>query len=156
VFFLHRPGRETDAPRAALSPCVSVVPRAHGLVTGEASSRCWTAIPYEEIIFFQHEGLDCFCGLFTPRSTRAIMGDETYFLIPRREPLPDVPTYCFIGGQAHHSPPVGGAVAIWQRRCNSASAQAPHAASSAFWRSAKLRAVRMRCAQHVCRACTQF
>src|SRR5215471_10498109 len=51
--------------------------------------------------------------------------------------------------QARHSPPVGGVVAMWHKRCNSANAHAPHAASSAFWRSAKLRTVRMRCAKHV-------
>ena len=42
---LHSPGSETGVPLVASSPCVSVVPSAHGLVTGEASGLCRTAIP---------------------------------------------------------------------------------------------------------------
>ena len=41
----HRPGSETDAPRVATSPCVRVVPRAHGVVTGAAAGRCRSARP---------------------------------------------------------------------------------------------------------------
>src|SRR5215510_6295072 len=46
---IYSPGSETDAPLVALSPCVSVVPSAHGLVTGEASGLCRTAIPYRRL-----------------------------------------------------------------------------------------------------------
>lgn len=42
---LHSPGRETDVPLVALSPCVSVGPRAHDGVTGEACGLCRTALP---------------------------------------------------------------------------------------------------------------
>jgi len=42
---LHSPGSETDAPLVALSPCVRVVPSAHGCVTGAASGLGRTAIP---------------------------------------------------------------------------------------------------------------
>jgi hypothetical protein len=57
---------------------------------------------------------------------------------------------------ARHSPPVGGAVAIWQSRCSSAKAHVPHAARSGWARAAKLRAVRIKCAKQVCRASTQL
>ena len=41
----HRPARETAVPGVALAPGVRVVPRAHGVSTGEASGRGRTTLP---------------------------------------------------------------------------------------------------------------
>jgi hypothetical protein len=57
--------------------------------------------------------------------------------------------------QVRHSPPVGGALAIWHKRCSSLSAHVPQAAKAGSRFSDNPRALRMRWAKHVCRRLTQ-
>ena len=57
--------------------------------------------------------------------------------------------------KAPTAPPVGGALAMWHKRCNSFSAHLPQAESSGLDVSAKPLAVRIRWAKQVCRRLTE-
>jgi hypothetical protein len=68
-------------PLVALSPCVSVVPSAHGFVTGEASGLGRTAIPYRRLSSCSTRAWTVFVGCMLPAAQRRLW-------LRRRTPLP--------------------------------------------------------------------
>ena len=56
----------------ALSPCVSVVPSAHGFVTGEASGLGRTAIPYRRLSSCSTRAWTVFVGCMLPAAQRRL------------------------------------------------------------------------------------
>src|SRR6266852_267096 len=61
-----------NVPLVALSPCVSVVPSAHGFVTGEASGLGRTALPYRRLSSCSTRAWTVFVGCTLSAASRRL------------------------------------------------------------------------------------